>query len=89
MQTKKECYFCKIQKDLDVHHALTASNRKKADMDGLWVYLCRRDHRNLHDHNVGEMKLRQEAERAWLDKYRKTVDDWISRYGKNYLDAQP
>ena len=37
----KKCYICGSVHDLEKHHCVfgTAS-RKKADRDGLWVYLC-------------------------------------------------
>ena len=86
MQTEKECFFCKSQKQLEVHHALSGyANRKKADADGLVVYLCRTCHADLHDRNVGEQELKREAQRIWMKAYRKTVDDFRDRFGKNYL----
>lgn len=65
-------------------------NRKKADKDLLTVYLCREHHEGtngVHGKNGHELdlKLKKIAEQKWLDHYNKTTEDFIERYGKNYL----
>jgi len=61
------------------------ANRRLADEDGLTVYLCRAHHAALHDKGLYDLILQQEAQKAWMDHYGKSVDDFISRYGKSYL----
>ena len=85
------CYICK-QKGYkaygcEVHHMVFGTGKRKlADQDGLTVHLCNYHHAMLHRRGEHKEELQQLAERTWLEYYNKTVDDWISRYGKNYLD---
>ena len=86
MQKRVECYICGKQDVLHCHHAMHGyANRKKADMDGLWVWLCPRDHMDLHDHGIHDDELKQDAQRAWMKTYRKDKQAWIDRYGKSFL----
>ena len=68
------------------HHALHGtSNRKWAEKDGLYIFLCNSCHQKLHDQNYHDLDIQQEAERIWLKHYGKTVEEWIQRYIRNYL----
>lgn len=40
---------------------------------------------NIHDHNMGEQQLKQEAQRVWMKAYRKTEEDFRDRFGKSFL----
>lgn len=91
---QQDSYYCFIHKhflNLEVpavheHHCIHGNaNRKLADKDGLTVFLCLSCHSALHDKGIFDLELQQLAEKMWLEHYRKTVDEWISRYGKNYL----
>lgn len=81
------CYKCGKLVGLQRHHCLHGTaNRKLAEIDGLWVYLCVDCHRDLHDRNTAfDGALMRLAERRYLDHYNKTIPDFIARYGKNYL----
>lgn len=91
MQTNKECYFCHKKINLHKHHILKGiRNRKKSEEDGLYVYLCYEHHEGtngVHGKNGHEldMILIRKAEEQWLGCYNKTEEDFIERYGKNYL----
>lgn len=90
IQERKECYFCGKVLDLELHHCIHGTaNRRLADEDGLTVWLCFDHHRGrfgVHSDNVEKDNLlKRVAERAYLRYYKKTVDDFIKRYGKNYL----
>lgn len=87
---KKECYECGITQYLHLHHIMFGRNRKKADEDGLTIYLCYFHHEGTYGvHGVNghtlDLKLKKVAELKWLEFYDKTVEDFIKRYGKNYL----
>ena len=88
IKTSRSCFFCGSETNLELHHCLHGPYRKKADKDGLVVYLCKRHHYELHHgangHHLDE-KLKQAAEYAWLMNYEMNVDAWRKRYGKNYL----
>lgn len=84
-----QCYHCGKEYDLQRHHICKGlAYRWKAEEDGLWCYLCIDCHTFLHgkDGHELDVQYKQIAERTWLKHYRKTVKDWIRRYGKNYLD---
>lgn len=88
----KKCYICNTPYNLHIHHILYGTrNRIKSDEDGLVVYLCYNHHEGtngVHGKNghILDLKLKQKAEECWLKYYDKTIDDFIKRYGKNYLD---
>lgn len=88
----KKCCLCDHMQYLEKHHCIHGNaNRKLADQDGLWIWLCQFCHRidrtAVHgpEGKLTDLKLKQDAERAWLDYYGKSIPDWIARYGKNYL----
>ena len=66
-------------------------NRQKSIDDGLVVYLTPEQHRGtkgIHG-KLGhkfDMYLKTEAEKKWLEYYNKTIEDFINRYGRNYID---
>ena len=65
-------------------------NRQKSIDDGLVVFLTYEMHEGTYGihgkygHDL-DLMLKQEAEKRWLEYYDKTIDDFIDRYGKNYL----
>ena len=81
------CYECGNKTHLQRHHCLHGTaNRRLAEEDGLWVYLCADCHRRLHDRDTRlDNKLMRLAERVYLRENNKTITDFIARYGKNYL----
>lgn len=89
-QNIKYCSVCGEKNNLHLHHIIFGKNRKKADEDGLTIWLCYNHHegtngvhgKNGHDLDI---KLKQQAEKCWLEYYNKTIEDFIKRYGKNYL----
>lgn len=91
MQIAKECYVCKATIPLEYHHVFFGGrNRKKSDEDGLVVTLCPAHHRGtdgVHGKNGHslDLKLKQEAQKIWMEYYGKTEDEFRTRYGKNYL----
>lgn len=91
IKESKSCFFCGSERDLERHHCLKGTaNRKLAEKDGLWVWLCPDCHRGtwgVHGYKGHELDvtLKKAAEYAWLKQNGKTVEDFISRYGKSYL----
>ena len=66
-------------------------NRQKSIDDGLVVFLTYQNHEGTYGvhgkngHYLDQM-IKKEAERTWCEYYGKTVEDFIKRYGKNYLE---
>lgn len=90
IQNKKQCFVCGKTTNLHSHHIIFGKNRKKADEDGLIVYLCYEHHEGtngVHGKNGHDLDLRLKeiAERFWLGYNKKTIEDFIERYGRNWL----
>ncbi len=91
LQTGKECYICHKKFSLEIHHIFFGTaNRKLSEKDGLKVWLCYEHHRGTYGvHGKYGINLnyflKKEAEQYYLSKYNKTKEDFIKRYGENYL----
>ena len=87
---KGMCYICKRFGQTEEHHIFRGKNRKRADADGLKVYLCHFCHNEppngVHYNKRRNTQLKQIGQRTWMATYNKTVDDFIRAYGRNYLD---
>ena len=89
LQRHKACYICGRTIDLHLHHIFYGTaNRSLSDADGCVVYLCQAHHtgaRGVHFNKKLDLTLKIKCEQAYLKHYNKTIDDFIKRYGKNYL----
>lgn len=87
IQDEKVCYRCRSTLNLEKHHCVFGTaNRKKADGDGLWVWLCHAHHHAVHNKDIDYKRyLEWIAEKKWLEVRHKNIADWIERYGRNYL----
>ena len=88
---KKECFKCHTTIGLHKHHIFFGTaNRKKSDKDGCWIWLCGIHHNlsnaGIHFDPEFNENVRKIAERAWCEYYGKTKEDFLARYGRNYLD---
>ena len=64
--------------------------RNKSIKDGLIVFVEEKTHTGtdgVHGKNGDKLNryLKKVAQRAWMNYYNKTKEDFIARYGKNYL----
>lgn len=89
IQTEKVCYITGTTRNLDLHHCIHGSNRKKADKHGLTVYLNHDVHMRLHAHQKPfetlDEELKKVAQKAYMEHYGATTEDFIAAYGRNYL----
>lgn len=87
IQGTKECYLCGTTLNLEDHHCLNGSDRKKCEQDGLKVWLCANCHRlaphSAHQNIKTRLRLKQVAQAEYLKSH--TLDEWFRRYHKNYL----
>ena len=65
-------------------------NRSKSIEDGLIVFLTHEDHEGtngVHGKSGHEfdLYLKRIAQKRWMEFYNKTTEQFIKRYGKNYL----
>lgn len=91
-----QCAVCKATNKtarLEKHHIFYGTaNRKLSDQDGLTVYLCPKHHRWIPDGvHGGNTKLDNElkitAQMVWMKENHKTIEDFIKRYGKSYIEV--
>lgn len=65
------------------------ANRQKSIRDGLVIFLTPEMHNmsneGIHFNRNFDIAAKRSGERAWLDYYGKTIDDFTHEYGKNYL----
>lgn len=65
------------------------ANRQKSIRDGLVIFLTPELHnmsnKGIHFNKSFDISAKRSGERAWLNYYGKTIDDFIHEYGKNYL----
>lgn len=64
-------------------------NRQKSINDGLVVFLKPELHNmsneGVHFNQQFRDLMQKEGQRQWMAYYNKSIDDFIKRYGKNYL----
>lgn len=94
IQKETECYLCHAPYTVGLshHHCLHGTgDRKKADEDGLWVWLCNKCHSALHDKGEHDKELQALAQRTYIKEqmrigYPKDVarEIYFMRYRKYY-----
>ena len=71
------------------HEVFGASNRQKSIEDGLVIFLKPEDHnmseKGIHANREFDLYAKRKAQLRWMEFYGKTVEQFIKRYGKNYL----
>lgn len=89
LQRNEACYICGTTLNLHLHHIFYGTaNRKLSDADGCVVYLCQRHHTGaggVHGNRKIDLTLKARCEVAWIEKYNKTIEEFIERYGRNYI----
>lgn len=89
LQKEKKCYVCGTNQNINIHEVYFGKNRKKSIEDGCCVYLCGRHHNQsnagVHFNKELDQQLKQDMEYQWMYYYNKSIDDFIKRYGRNYL----
>ena len=87
MQTEKKCFMCNTTQNLQKHHVMNGANRKLAEQDGLWIWLCAEHHtgnEGVHRDAKKMQGLKRLAQAAY--EYDHTREEWMERYGRNYRD---
>ena len=89
LQNKKQCYVCETTLNMHTHEVFFGKNRQKSIEDGCCVYLCGKHHNQsnagIHFNHELDLKVKKEMQLKWQQVYNKTTDDFIKRYGRNYL----
>lgn len=83
----KRCFVCGCPVGLHHHHCFHGINRKNADQDGCWVYLCFAHHTGMegvHNNRPFDVMLMKYAQMVWETIFGDR-NDFRRRYGKSYL----
>ena len=91
MQTEKECYVCKTTRWLEEHHVFEGiANRKLSEKYGLKIYLCNSHHNTppdgIHFNPWLMDRIKQIGQKAFMEYYHKTKEEFREIFGKNYLE---
>ena len=86
ISNEKRCYLTGSKFKLEKHHCMNgAAYRKKAEHDGLWVWLNADVHRAVHSNRPDwKRELKRIAQEAYERTH--TREEWMHRYHKNYLE---
>ena len=95
MGDARYCWLCGrngANDPLDRHHIFGGANRDKSEKYGLVVYLCHsRCHifgkYAVHRCAATMQQLREHGQRKAMEENNWTVNDFVSIFGKNYLEA--
>lgn len=89
---KNNSYSVKRTRKYNERHEVYFSRayRNKSIKDGLIVFLTEEDHRGtygVHGKKGDKLnrKLKRIAQKAWMNYYKKTKEEFIERYGKSNL----
>lgn len=88
------CFICfGCAEKLDRHEVFGGPNREKSKRLGLWVSLCHWTHHvfgrdSVHQNAQTNRAVKQFAQKAAMEKYGWTKDDFIREFGRNYLDTE-
>ena len=90
LQNKKECYVCQTTLNLELHHCIYGTaKRKLADKYKLTVWLCNKHHTGIDGVHTANKQLdthlKQLSQKEFINEYKKTTDDFIKIFGKGYL----
>lgn len=89
LQDEKKCYVCGQKLGLHTHEVFFGKNRQNSIKDGCCVYLCGMHHNlskeGVHLNHSLDLKLKKEMEKKWLETYDETIENFIERYGRNYI----
>lgn len=83
------CYLCgRTSGKLDRHEAFGAAYRQKSKRYGLWCSLCHVDcHLNgVHLKAQLGRYVKQQAQKAAMQEYGWTTEEFIKQFGKNFLE---
>lgn len=87
---KDRCFLCGRSDWIETHHIFNGTaNRKKSEKYGLTVHLCHWCHNEpphgVHYNQEADTRLKQIGQKAAMDEYGWTIDDFREIFGKNYL----
>ena len=86
MQKAERCFMCGRSGHLQRHELFGASNREKSKAYGLWILLCVDCHEYIHQKDsTRRIEFREHGQAVAMKHYGWSKQDFIERFGKNYL----
>lgn len=86
------CCICgRRTRKLDRHEVFYGAYRKKSKALGLWVEVCHIEHHifgpdAVHNNRERDLVLKRQAQRKAMEVFEWTIDEFITRFGRNYLE---
>lgn len=84
MSSGSSCLFCRSPV-VARHEVFHGFNRQKSKAFGFWINVCPEHHSKIHNNAKIDNNLKRQAEQIALAQYGWTIEDFIERFGKNYL----
>lgn len=79
-------YFNKETKGCQKHHIFgNVANRPKSEQYGLFIWITPEQHRYLHNHPLEMLKIKKTAQTVFMQRYNKTVQEFIVIFGRSWL----
>ena len=79
-------YSTKKVKGCQKHHIFGGvANRPKSEKYGLFIWLTTEQHKYLHNHPKEMLDIKKEAQKSFMKYYDKTIEEFRSIFGKNWL----
>ncbi len=73
-----------------LHHIFGGAYRNKSEKDGLVIFLTPEMHNmsneGIHFNKAFNEFVKREAQLTWMEYYGKTKEDFLERYGHNYVE---
>lgn len=84
---KRMGYCIRCQRPMmQIHHVFGGPRRKLADEDGFVIPLCDECHRMIHESKNFSDAWKTVCQKHF-ETYMGTHEEWMERYGKNYIDT--
>lgn len=85
----EHCIECK-RFNVELHEVFYGANRNKSIQDGCVIPLCKEKHHRgnlvgIHNDKELNLKYKKLMQLKWQEVYNKDADDFIKKYGRNYL----
>ena len=81
-----KCFLCWCGGDLVRHEVFHGPNRAKSKALGCWIRLCPTCHSIVHSEGRWDRHLKRVGQRAAMNHYNWTTNDFRRHFGRNYLE---
>lgn len=80
------CYLTGRRCDTARHEVFNKHTRAYSKEDGLWIAVSPEVHERIHSDYKLWNELKKQAEELWLlEDWDRSINDFVERYGKNYM----